>query len=59
MSLKSFHLFFIAVCLGLMAFLISWSLHRADNTLVLISIGGLICGAGYLNWFLKEYRALR
>ena len=54
MSLKSFHFFFIAVCLGLMAFLVTWSLHRTDGTLVLISIGDLISGVAYLNWFRKE-----
>ncbi|MBI3551027.1 MAG: hypothetical protein HY077_00795 [Elusimicrobia bacterium] len=64
MSLKHFHLVFIACSEGLMAFLENWS--RAQR-----SAGSPDCGAGwiaplgiaaglvYLAWFVRRYRTLQ
>ncbi len=59
MSLKSFHLFFIATVLGLMAFASYWSLNAGSKGLLIVSAGGLAAGLGYLRWFLRAHRSLR
>lgn len=63
MSLKNFHLVFIAMTLGLMGFLAYWSRSMALDGLpqpgaaACAAFGGA-CGLAYLAWFLKKYRAL-
>ena len=63
MSLKHFHLVFIAATLGLMGFLAYWSLTLTRQGLPQPLAGacaavGLAAGLAYLNWFLRKYRAL-
>jgi len=63
MSLKHFHVFFIATVLALMAFLAYWSGQRAllnEGTWfpVVASIGGFILGPFYLRWFLKKHKSV-
>lgn len=63
MSLKHFHLVFIAMTLGLMAFLAYWSrLMWLDGApqpgMAAASAAGLAAGLSYLAWFLRKYRAL-
>jgi len=63
MSLKSFHILFIVVSLGLMGFLTYWSgtrvLHGQDGLahgLLVFGIVGLAAGVPYLGWFLRKMR---
>ncbi|MBI4376418.1 MAG: hypothetical protein HY549_08210 [Elusimicrobia bacterium] len=63
MSLKYFHLFFIAACLGLMAFLGYFSYLRSLErqpalALALLAGAGAISGLAYLRWFLSKYSLL-
>lgn len=63
MSLKHFHLVFIAMTLGLMAFLGYWSqgLWRAGQPqpgAAAFAVLGFAGGLAYLAWFLRKYRAL-
>ena len=59
MSLKSFHLFFIATVLGLMAFCARWAAGEGSKGLLAVSAFGFLGGLSYLRWFLRKYRALR
>ena len=58
MSLKHFHLFFIACSLALMAYLTAWG--RAMNAQGILACGALGCAAalGYLSWFVAKYKTL-
>jgi len=63
MSLKNFHLFFIACSEGLMAFLAYWSRvqHAAgapDWGASWLSVLGIAGGLAYLAWFARHYRVL-
>ncbi len=64
MSLKHFHVVFIALVLGLMSFISYWSgsrlLSGQDSAgLLAASAVGFLAGLAYLRWFFKEYRALK
>ena len=64
MSLKHFHLFFIACSEGLMAFLAHWSrlqhaAGRPDWGASVIAPVGVALGLAYLTWFVRRYKALR
>ena len=64
MSLKHFHLFFIACSEALMAFLGHWSRlqHAAgqpDWGTGVIAPFGAAAGLAYFAWFVRRYRALR
>jgi hypothetical protein len=61
MSLRSFHIFFIVVSLGLLSFLAAWSGQRVlegsggfNIALALFSVIGLAMGLPYLQWFLRK-----
>ena len=61
MSLRSFHIFFIIVSLGLLSFLGAWSVQRAlegsgwfNFALAFCSVIGLAAGLPYLQWFLRK-----
>ena len=63
MSLKSFHILFIAVSLGLMGFLTYWSgtrvMHGQDGLahgLLIFGVCGLLVGIPYLGWFVRKMR---
>lgn len=63
MSLKNFHLVFIAASLGLMAYLLYWARQRAmagesQWLATAAGAGGLAAGLGYLRWFLRRYRGI-
>jgi hypothetical protein len=58
MSLKHFHLFFIATCVSLMAFLAHWS-RGGHPGLLLVSLAGLAACLGYFKWFIQKYGKLR
>lgn len=58
MSLKYFHLFFIATTLGLMAFVVYWGSGRHSNPLLISAAAAIVLGLGYLRWFLRKYRYL-
>ena len=63
MSLKHFHLVFISITLGLMAFLgywsrQMWSLGEPQPLAAASAALGLAAGLYYLGWFLRKYRAL-
>ncbi len=64
MSLRSFHIFFIVVSLGLLSFLAAWSVQRvlegaagSNIGLALFSVIGLAAGLPYLQWFLRKDKA--
>ena len=64
MSLRSFHIFFVVVSLGLLAFLAAWSGQRVlegaagfNIALALFSVIGLAMGLPYLQWFLRKGQA--
>ena len=64
MSLKHFHVFFIATSLGLMGFGVYWSVQRAlagepQPVFLASSTLGLVLGLGYLRWFTRHYGALK
>ena len=64
MSLKYFHVFFIACSEALMAFLAHWSRlqHSAgqpDWGAGVVAPLGVAAGLLYLAWFFRHYRALR
>lgn len=64
MSLKHFHIIFIASSAGLMGFLAYWSGQRAflgDGSWLVVPVfsAGLAGGLAYLRWFLSRHRALR
>ena len=63
MSLKHFHVVFIAVTLGLMAYLAYWSRLMWTEGLpqpgmAACALAGGAAGLAYLSWFLKKYRSL-
>lgn len=63
MSLKSFHLVFIAATLGLMGFLGLWARQQASagapqRAAEVCAAVGLAAGLFYLRWFLRRYRKL-
>ena len=63
MSLKYFHVLFIATTLGLMAFLAYWAAQRqlageSQRSALVCAGAGFILGLSYLRWFLSKYRAL-
>lgn len=63
MSLKHFHLFFIACSLTLMAFLLAWTRVQAAagqpwlGLSAAAAVGGTL-GLAYLAWFLRRYKML-
>ncbi|PCI35412.1 MAG: hypothetical protein COB53_10975 [Elusimicrobia bacterium] len=64
MSLRSFHIFFIIVSLGLLSFMAAWSVQRVlegaagfSIALALFSVIGLAAGLPYLQWFLRQDQA--
>ena len=66
MSLKSFHLFFIATALGMLAYTTYWSgarvLEGEDHglmTMGVLSAAAFAAGVPYLVWFYKKSRTLR
>ena len=66
MSLKSFHMFFIATALSLLAFTTYWSgarvLEGEDHGLMLMAVFSAVAftaGIPYLVWFYKKSRTLR
>lgn len=65
MSLKSFHVFFIATAMALLAFVAYWSgrhLQMGEDhglkVLAAVSAAGLAGGIPYLGWFLKKSRSI-
>lgn len=61
MSLRSFHRFFIALCLGLFAFTGLWASGRNASALVMpwlqyASLAGLAATFGYLFWHVRSVR---
>jgi hypothetical protein len=65
MSLKQFHIFFVAVCLGLMAFIARWAIllgmHDGGNGVqgaAVAAASGLALGVPYLVWFVRRYKTL-
>ena len=61
MSLRSFHVFFITVALGLLLFMAWWSGtrvmsgHNGQSLAMVICAGaGLLAGLPYLAWFLRK-----
>lgn len=63
MSLKHFHLFFVAAALALMAFIAHWARAQAASGAdqwgaALAAILGLAAGVPYLVWFLRRYKTL-
>lgn len=63
MSLKAFHVFFMAsaaLCMGLSAY---WGGRLAEGALRLPFLAaatlGLLCCLAYLRWFLRSHRALK
>lgn len=59
MSLKHFHLFFIACSIGLMAFLLNWSKAHGANGLGVAAWIGAVASVAYLAWFVRRYQTLR
>lgn len=62
MSLKNFHLFFIFLCLGLLAFLGYWGYTAPSDdgrVMVYAACGGLGLLVPYAVWFIKEYGRLK
>ncbi len=63
MSLKHFHLFFIACSLTLMAYVTAWTRAQAiagqpwPGFQAAGVVGGAL-GLGYLAWFLRRYKTL-
>jgi hypothetical protein len=62
-SLKQFHLFFIACSLALMAFIGAWTRAQAaaGQAWPGVNAAGLAGGLlalGYLGWFLRRYKSL-
>lgn len=63
MSLKHFHLFFIACSLGLMAFVLTWTRAQAAAGVAwpgfqAAGLAGAALGLCYLGWFLTKYKSL-
>ncbi|GEM_PF-4385146 len=65
MSLRTFHIFFIVVALGFLAFMVYWSgqrvLHGENHfswALAMSSAGGLLIGVPYLGWFIRKTKNL-
>lgn len=56
MSLRSFHILFIVVSLGLSAFLARWAAAHGEDWLVAVSSLGLAVGIPYLIWFVRKSR---
>ncbi|UPT75840.1 MAG: hypothetical protein M0D55_09295 [Elusimicrobiota bacterium] len=61
MSLKAFHRFFIALSLGLFAFMAYWASGRNASGLVTpwlvwASAAGLAASVGYLYWHVRSVR---
>ena len=61
MSLRSFHVFFITVALGLLLFMTYWSGTRVlagqngtSLAMVICAGAGLLAGFPYLAWFLRK-----
>jgi hypothetical protein len=65
MSLRSFHIFFIATALAFLAFLLYWSGRGyvqdgrlEDLPLAVCALAGLVVGVPYLVWFTTQKTAL-
>ena len=63
MSLKHFHIFFIATALSLMAFIVHWARGQAASGadqwgVALVAILSFAAGLPYLIWFLRRYKTL-
>lgn len=64
MSLKHFHLFFMACAAGCMAFSAQWGRQRMaagepQTLLLAASAAGLLLCLGYLRWFVLHHRTLK
>ena len=63
MSLKHFHLFFIAASLTLMGYVLWWTRQQAASGLywpgsTVAAALGSAAGLTYLAWFLRRYKSL-
>jgi hypothetical protein len=65
MSLKQFHVFFVAVCLALMAFIARWAIlhgmQDGGNVVMgaaVAAAAGIAAGVPYLVWFVRRYKTL-
>lgn len=54
MSLRHFHIVFIACALALLAFMTAWSGARGFPALCAVGAAGLALGLPYLYWFLGQ-----
>lgn len=59
MSLKHFHIFFIAVCLALMVFLTAWFWRQGGTAAAALCAGSFLLGSGYLTKFLTAFKGIR
>lgn len=64
MSLKHFHVFFIATVLGLMTYMGFWATQRtlegwSHRGTMALAAAGFVSGLVYLGWFLRRYRTLQ
>lgn len=64
MSLKHFHLFFIACSIGLMVFLLTWTRGQAAAgqpwpVFAGFAWAGAVASVAYLAWFVRRYQTLR
>lgn len=64
MSLKHFHLFFIACSIGLMVFLLTWTRAQAAAGqpwpgFAAAAWVGAVASVAYLAWFVRRYQTLR
>ena len=59
MSLKHFHIFFIALALGLLAFTAYWAHTNDFHGMAVVSALGFLAGLPYSGWYLKKSRAFK
>jgi hypothetical protein len=63
MSLKHFHLLFIACSLALMAFILTWTRAQASAGeawpgFQAAAVCGMAASLAYLGWFVRKYKTL-
>ena len=65
MSLRSFHILFIVLSLGLLAFMVTWSGRHllagedgVNTAMALSAAAGILVGVPYLGWFIKKTKTL-